>query len=258
MTGDPVSVEPDAAALEAWDRMVDRGIRHLPVVDREHRVVGVLSVEDLRAALPFAVDRGAHPSPPQREAARGWRVGDVMTHAPETIHEEAGLGEAAERMAEARVGCLPVVDEAGRLAALLSETDLLHALAAVVWAEGRSRPRAADDPTERLVRGLERERERLRAQVAAHRDAEDALGRELREVPLDAAERAADTSEIGRLEALDHLAWRRLEAIEAALERVAAGRLTQCERCAGPIPLTRLRALPGTTLCVACARAGPG
>ena len=45
MTGDPVSVEPDASALEALDLMVDRGIRHLPVLDAQRRVVGVLAVD---------------------------------------------------------------------------------------------------------------------------------------------------------------------------------------------------------------------
>jgi CBS domain-containing protein len=43
MSGDPVSITADASALEALGRMQDRGIRHLPVVDRAKRVVGVAS-----------------------------------------------------------------------------------------------------------------------------------------------------------------------------------------------------------------------
>jgi RNA polymerase-binding transcription factor DksA len=56
-------------------------------------------------------------------------------------------------------------------------------------------------------------------------------------------------------EALDALAIRRLRAIDHALERAHAGRLEVCDGCGGRIPLPRLRALPGTTLCIDCARA---
>ena len=40
-----------------------------------------------------------------------------------------------------------------------------------------------------------------------------------------------------------------------ALDHAAQGRLSVCDGCGGRIPLTRLRALPGTTRCVRCARA---
>ena len=40
-----------------------------------------------------------------------------------------------------------------------------------------------------------------------------------------------------------------------ALDHAEQGRLSRCDGCGGSIPLTRLRAVPGTTLCVACARA---
>ncbi|HUK62750.1 MAG TPA: CBS domain-containing protein, partial [Dongiaceae bacterium] len=49
-TPDPVSIGPDATAAEALGLMSERGIRHLPVLDARRRVVGVLSLSDLRAA----------------------------------------------------------------------------------------------------------------------------------------------------------------------------------------------------------------
>ena len=118
------------------------------------------------------------------------------------------------------------------------------------------RGRRGADPLVDLVISLQRERDRLRERMLEDRRTEDALGRDLQEVPLDIAERGADESEIQRIEALDVLTQRRIEAIERALERAEAGRLDVCERCGGKIALTRLRALPGTSLCVACARSG--
>jgi acetoin utilization protein AcuB len=162
MSGDPVSITADASALEALGRMQDRGIRHLPVVDRAKRVVGVVSIDDLRAALPFDVSLRRPAGGADAESAREWYVGDLMTHAPVTLREGDTLAEAAERMAARRIGCLPIVDPKGRLAGILSETDLLNALASLLWTDrARDRRTAPQPQVERLVADLAREREAL-------------------------------------------------------------------------------------------------
>ena len=50
MTADPVTVSPDDSAVEAMAEMDRLKIRHLPVVD-EGRVVGVVSIRDLRSSI---------------------------------------------------------------------------------------------------------------------------------------------------------------------------------------------------------------
>jgi acetoin utilization protein AcuB len=257
MTGDPISIEPEASALEALQQMQDHAIRHLPVVDADHRVVGVLSLDDLRAALPFSVGLRQPATLEQRESAREWTVADVMTFAPATLREGADLAEAAERMAERRIGCLPVVDAAGRLAGILTETDLLHALATMLWSE-RVREHAGREGDElgHLVGELRRERDAIAARLdryhAVERDLATHPGRE----PLDASDAGSDLSDLRVTERLDALAARRLAALDHALDRAGQGTLGACERCGGRIPPARLRALPGTALCVACARSG--
>lgn len=261
MSGDPVSISPDASALEAFERMLERGIRHLPVVAPDDgsrsggsrsAVVGVLSIDDLRAALPFEISLQHGMAPANRERAREWRVGEIMTHAPETVDLDASLAEAAERMAEHRIGCLPVVDESGHLAGLLSETDVLWALASALRPGRRgARERASELPA--FVAELERERERIRARLAERMAGEQALAAVVREEPLDEAERGADLTDVRTATTLDELAVQRMAAIDHALDRAAEGVLGRCERCGGAIPIPRLRALPGTTVCVACA-----
>ncbi len=49
MTSDPVTVPPDTTVDQALQMMLDRGFRHLPVLDGE-RVVGVVSLRDLSRA----------------------------------------------------------------------------------------------------------------------------------------------------------------------------------------------------------------
>jgi acetoin utilization protein AcuB len=258
MSGDPVWVSPETSALEAFERMIDRGIRHLPVLDAQRHVVGVLSIDDLRAALPFSTSLARPLAPAERETAREWRVGEIMSHDPETLGPEASLAQAAERMAERRIGCLPIVDEAGRLAGLLSETDVLWAIATAGRLPRESADAARKRELESLVRELERERERVRGRLAQRERAEQSLEAVMREEPMDIAERGADVSLVRESIALDELAVRRLAALDRALDRAAQGHLGECTRCGGAIPLTRLRAMPGTTVCIACARAATG
>lgn len=129
MSGDPVAVDGDASAFDALDLMLTRGIRHLPVIDRSRRVVGVLSIDDLSAAFGLPRNRGRALGAADQARLRSAQVRDVMTAAPETIRAEGAIAEAADRMADRRIGCLPVVDEEGLLVGMLSETDLLRALA---------------------------------------------------------------------------------------------------------------------------------
>lgn len=253
MSGSPIAVEADASALEAHDRMVEHGIRHLPVLDAERRVVGVLSIDDLRAALPLPLSLSAPSSLESRESAREWRVGDVMTYAPHTIREEGSLREAADLMADHRIGCLPVVDDQGRLVAMLSETDLLRALAARAWVDEQVSRHLKGADLEPLVDGLRRERERITLRLDQLHAEERGLAADTHEQPMDAPEAGAELRATRVDEGLDDMAARRLEAIDRALDHAAQGRLSVCDHCGGTIPVTRLRAMPGTTLCVACA-----
>lgn len=47
-----------------------------------------------------------------------------------------------------------------------------------------------------------------------------------------------------------------LDAVDLALERLAAGDYGRCERCGEPIPAERMEARPTATTCVPCATAG--
>jgi acetoin utilization protein AcuB len=258
MTGSPVCMEVDASALAALDLMVDHGIRHLPVVDRARRVVGVLSFDDLRAAFPVAVSLSAPPSQDERPLLRDIAVGEVMTYEPVTAVEGDPLEVAAQTMLDRRIGCLPVVDADGGLLGILSESDLLHALVTALWAERRidaGSPSPSPSPAPRsLADTLREERDRISAQLEAYERIEQSITESERDTPLDSAELGADRTDADLTETLSDLAFSRLRAIEHALERAERGELGRCESCGGEIPEGRLRALPSATLCVRCAR----
>ena len=250
MTQDPISVRDDRSALEAFDLMVEHGIRHLPVVVGPERVIGILSIDDLRAAFPFEVSLKRPISASERMDVRDYRVTDVMTWAPRTVPAGASLQQAAGSLAEHRIGCLPVVDEKDRLVGILSETDALRALDASM----RAAP-TAGERSDSLVDALRAERERIAEQLAKWQQSERSLLADVQDEPRDSGDRAADQHAVAELASLSERAARRLRAIDKALERAEHGRFGICERCQGRIPATRLRAIPETALCVRCAGA---
>jgi CBS domain-containing protein/RNA polymerase-binding transcription factor DksA len=253
MTGSPVSIEAGASALEALDLMIDHGIRHLPVLDARGAVCGVLSIDDLRAAFPLPVGLSHPPGAAERVAMRDLAVAEVMTYGPLTVRSDTPLEEAAQLMAERRIGCLPVVGPEGGLEGMLSETDLLHALVTTLWTERVSTARRPE-PARDVVEALQAERRQLVAHLSAYGRHERELTETLRDTPSDEGDAGSEREEAILTEQLADSAARRLRAIENALERAASGELGRCESCGGRIPESRLRALPEATLCVRCAR----
>jgi len=254
MTEAPVSIEPSASALEAFDLMLAHGIRHLPVLDEEARVIGVVSFEDLRAAFPIPVSLRTPPSVAEREQLQDFVIGEVMSLAPVIIAPESSLREAAEQMVERRIGCLPVVDEAQQLQGIITDTDLLQALVAVLWSEELFSDRYRGAEFDALVSDLRDEHRRLTQQLDAYQEVERDMAAGGQEAPEDVSEIGPGAEQTRLTERLAHVATRRLQALERALERAAKGKLTQCEHCGGQIPMARLRAAPEATLCVRCAR----
>ncbi len=126
MTRDLFTVRPGdlvdlAASVMTWEH-----IRHVPVEDDEGHLVGLVSHRDLLKL----VGRGTAPSP---MAVERIMKRDVLTVSPKT-----STLEALRLMRDARVGCVPVVED-GRLVGLVTETDLLTVAAAIMEHE-LSRP----------------------------------------------------------------------------------------------------------------------
>ncbi len=99
-------------------------IRHLPVLE-EGRLVGMISNRDVLSA---GLSRALEFEPTDRRSfLRSVEVAEVMARDVETIGPEETLRDAALRMAERKVGCLPVVRENRVVIGIVSETDLLRA-----------------------------------------------------------------------------------------------------------------------------------
>lgn len=125
MTGDLLTIDPEASLREAADLMKRRGIRHLPVVHRTGRLVGILTDRDITHMAFMPALSGYLSWDPRR--LKTPRVRDAMTWSVVTTDPEAPLAQAGFTMFQRRIGSLPVVEN-GRLVGILTERDVLAAL----------------------------------------------------------------------------------------------------------------------------------
>lgn len=128
MTTKVLTLESDKKLVVVQEMMGFAHIRHIPVVDKNKRLVGVISHRDLLHAAMSSVAAAA----PIERRQHLWAIplADVMRTDVQTIGPDATVQEAALRMRETKIGCLPVVD-GGRVVGIISEYDLLGIVAAL-------------------------------------------------------------------------------------------------------------------------------
>ncbi|MEU8712490.1 CBS domain-containing protein [Streptomyces sp. NPDC048663] len=129
MTQTVAAVGRRAPFKETVRMMQDWQVSALPVIEGEGRVVGVVSEADLLPGARLRDDVGADRLPAGRTVdvanADALTAGDVMSSPAVTVRAAATLAETARIMARHEVKRLPVVDEAGLLAGVVSRADLL-------------------------------------------------------------------------------------------------------------------------------------
>ena len=123
----PVTISPDASFSEARSIIHRRGIRHLPVVDNDHRVVGIVTDADIRKAAPS--DATTLSIYELNYLLDNLKVSAFMTPKDKliTITPDTLIEEAVQLMRDHKIGCLPVL-EGENLYGIFTETDALDHL----------------------------------------------------------------------------------------------------------------------------------
>ena len=127
MTQSPIAVPAETTVASALAILEPLAIRHLPVVDAEGRLVGIVGERDLHSFYA-----------PRKELAGEWAaavrakleepVSGIMVAPAISVEADAQVTDAIQRIIDNRVSALPVL-EGGKLVGIVSYVDLLRAFA---------------------------------------------------------------------------------------------------------------------------------
>ncbi len=131
MSTDVVTITSETTLPEAHQIMTTEEIRRLPVVDGDGRLVGIVSIGDIRSAEPSPATSLSIWE--MNYLLSALTIDKIMTHHPKTIVPEATLAEAARMMLEYRVSGLPVVDEEHRVIGIITESDIFSMVVLHEW-----------------------------------------------------------------------------------------------------------------------------
>lgn len=119
MSTDLVTITPDENLAAARKLMHDKKIHHLPVVDSDENLVGLVTLTNVLAATDsFLRDNET------RIHAKEIVVKDMMVTDVATVDENASLRQAALFLEKHRIGCLPVMSD-GSLKGIITDTDFV-------------------------------------------------------------------------------------------------------------------------------------
>ncbi|WP_374687746.1 CBS domain-containing protein [Promineifilum sp.] len=131
MSTEVVTITPDTTLPEAHQIMTNEEIRRLPVVDSDGRLVGIVTIGDVRSAEPSPATSLSIWE--MNYLLSTLKVEKIMTTTPWTITAEATIGEAARMMLEHRVSGLPVVDEEHHVIGIITESDIFSMVVLHEW-----------------------------------------------------------------------------------------------------------------------------
>lgn len=121
MSRHPITITADVPIDEALQLMRESKVRRLPVMDKQGKLIGIVSEKDLLYASPSpATSLSIHEI---HYLVSRIKVADVMTKDVITVGEYTPLEEAARIMVDHKIGGLPVVRD-GALVGIITETDL--------------------------------------------------------------------------------------------------------------------------------------
>ena len=120
----PVTLDLKASLDQAQSLLKKYKIRRLPVIDKKKRLVGIVTLGDVREA-----------SPSDATSLSVWeinylvsqlKVSQIMTRSPMTVNVHDTIAKAAELMLTNHISGLPVLENDGRLVGIITESDIFR------------------------------------------------------------------------------------------------------------------------------------
>lgn len=119
MSTELITVAPEDTLATVRAVMHDNRIHHVPVVDKDDQLVGLVTLTDVLAATDSILREED-----SRLKDNQIKVGDIMMRNVATVDEHASLRQAALFIEKHNIGCLPVVTD-GKLRGIVTDTDFV-------------------------------------------------------------------------------------------------------------------------------------
>jgi CBS domain-containing protein len=113
-----ITFNPDQTIQEVIDIIINKGISGAPVLDKDRKLVGIISEKD---CLRIIVDQAYHNLPISDR-----KVSDYMTAKVKTLSPNSDVVEAANEFLNSPIRRLPIVED-GKLIGQVSRRDILKA-----------------------------------------------------------------------------------------------------------------------------------
>ncbi len=127
MARDVVSIDMDLTLGSAMELCASRRIRHLPVVDENKCLAGMVTDRDLRYFISPRIGTLSENNADRATLSR--HVHQIMTRQVISATGDISLSEAAQLMLSHGVGCLPVLDGDRHVIGIITTVDFLRFIA---------------------------------------------------------------------------------------------------------------------------------
>ncbi|WP_088103843.1 acetoin utilization AcuB family protein [Halalkalibacter urbisdiaboli] len=122
-----ITLTPDATIEQAMQTLSTHSIRHIPIVDEQKNIVGIISDRDIRDVSPSILHSDEHLEDLQKE------ISTIMKRNVITAHPLDFVEEVSRLFYEHHIGCLPIAED-NKIVGIVTETDLLHTLVELMGA----------------------------------------------------------------------------------------------------------------------------
>lgn len=124
MSRNPITIYPETPVTEAQIIMKREKIHRLPVVDRQARMLGIVSEKDLLSVSPSAAS--TLDMYEMTALLAKIQVQSAMTKRVISVHEDTLVEDAARLLADNDIGGLPVVNRENVVIGMVTESDLFR------------------------------------------------------------------------------------------------------------------------------------
>jgi acetoin utilization protein AcuB len=124
MAKDPITITEDTSMIKAIHIMKERRFRRIPVV-AQGKLVGMVTDRDLKEASPSkATSLDVHEL---YYLLAELQVQEIMSRNPISVSQDDTVEHAAQIMLEHTISGLPVVDKAGKVVGIITQSDVFRA-----------------------------------------------------------------------------------------------------------------------------------